>query len=301
MIHIPVMASEILKMSEGAVGHKFFLDATFGRGGHTRLLMERFPEMKVCGLDQDLEAIEYGNKEFSLPINQGVMRLIHGNFHNATKIFAAELKTWTEGRGFDLILVDLGVSSPQLDQSQRGFSFYQDGPLDMRMDQSQGFTAADLVNSWDENDLLKLFHEYGEIRQPTKVVKSILKGRASKPFRTTQQLASLIESIEGWHKKGHHPATRYFLALRMEVNKELEGLHEAMHDLIEILAEGGRLMILTFHSLEDRIVKYALRERLDRGFLVNKKVVQPSREEEVRNRRARSAKLRVFQKGSSHE
>jgi 16S rRNA (cytosine1402-N4)-methyltransferase len=203
--------------------------------------------------------------------------------------------------GFDVILADLGVSSPQLDQAARGFSFYQEGPLDMRMDQSQGATAADIVNSWPEVELLDLFTRYGEVRSPRRVVRALVNDRKQTPFTTTSQLSGLIERVEGWRKKGQHPATRYFLALRMAVNNELSGLETSVPDLMRALSEKGRLIVITFHSLEDRIIKYAFREAPALGFPLFKKVVVPSEEEILQNPRARSAKLRVFQRGSNDE
>ena len=188
-----------------------------------------------------------------------------------------------------------------MDEAGRGFSFYQDGPLDMRMNQTRGEQAKDIVNEWSEQDLIELFQQKGEVRRPHKVVSAIIRQRKEEPFSTTGQLSQLIESCMGWRKKGHHPATQYFLALRMEVNQELEQVKECIPPLIECLEDQGRLMIITFHSLEDRIVKYALKDQLHQGYLVNKKVVQPKWSEVQGNARARSAKLRVYAKGEKDE
>ncbi len=302
MIHIPVLLNPILDAAKAMDPQpKTYLDATFGRGGHLRSMLEAFPEMKAMGLDQDIEAIRYGEEHFKSLIDQQRLQLLHGNFHDIEGALKDRLMSFTLGQGYDCILVDLGVSSPQLDVAERGFSFYHDGPLDMRMDQSRSGTAADILNTWDEASLIQLFREYGEIRQPTKVVKMVIQQRKERAFLNTLDFAGLVERAEGWRTRGHHPATRYFLALRMEVNQELENLEKSIDQLVELLNQNGRLMILTFHSLEDRIVKYALKAKLHLGSLVNKKVIQPSREEEKSNPRARSAKLRIFQKGEPHE
>jgi 16S rRNA (cytosine1402-N4)-methyltransferase len=199
------------------------------------------------------------------------------------------------------MLLDLGVSSPQLDVAERGFSFYHDGPLDMRMDQRREQSAADVVNNIDEDDLTELFKTLGEIPRPYKVVRAIVHDRKTEPFTTTRQLASMIERVEGWSRKGHHPATRYFMALRLYVNRELELLEQALPDLIAGLNDQGRLAVITFHSLEDRIVKNFFKTHAELGKPVNKKVIIAKWPERKSNPRARSAKLRVFQRELSHE
>ena len=294
--HKPVLLKEILAMVQGLREPPVWgLDVTFGRGGHARAFLDTFPRLRLIGLDQDEEAISYGEATYGEWISSGRLSLAHGSFHDGEKV--RELQGRTEGHGFDFILMDLGVSSPQLDTPERGFSFYHEGPLDMRMDQRQHLTAADIVNNWPDRDLIRLFREYGEIRRPERVVQRVTEHRRKQKFTTTTQLSTLIEKAEGWHKKGFHPATRFFLALRLEVNRELDGLEPSLTPLIESLAFGGRLIVITFHSLEDRIIKYALKERAALGRPVNKKVIVPSREECLDNPRARSAKLRVFQRG----
>jgi 16S rRNA (cytosine1402-N4)-methyltransferase len=290
-MHKPVLLNEVLTIAK-EIAPRTILDGTFGRGGHSRALLEAVPEARLTGFDQDLAAIEHARREFSDFSSQGRFKIYHFNFHDI-----AEFKEGPPG-GFDVILLDLGVSSPQLDTPERGFSFYHDGPLDMRMNQTQEKSAADVVNSWSEVELNELFSEYGEVRRPQRVVRAIVNDRREKPFATTRELASLIERVEGWSKKGHHPATRYFLALRMAVNDELAGLEACVPDLLRALSPKGRLVIITFHSLEDRIIKYAFRERREFGRPLFKKVIVPSREEERDNPRARSAKLRIFQRGN---
>ena len=255
--------------------------------------------MKVVAVDRDQEAINWARSSdspFFQALQSGRMFLFKSNFKDFFSRYEEKIQALTQGQGFDLMLLDLGVSSPQLDQAARGFSFYQDGPLDMRMDQDQQFTAADLINHFDEEELIEVFQEFGEIRRPHRVVKALLEQRGVKPFLRTGELAALIEKTEGWRAKGRNPSTRYFLALRLKVNQELEGLGSCLEEMTEFLAEGGRLMVISFHSLEDRIVKTSFKQS-PKGFLVNKKVIQAPWSEQKQNPRARSAKLRVFQKG----
>lgn len=292
-MHKPVLLNEVLTYA-GEIGPKRILDGTFGRGGHTRAFLELPAKPKVTALDQDIDAVAYGKTSFATEINAGNLQILHGSFHRLKDVISAAEAS------FDVILLDLGVSSPQLDVAERGFSFYHDGPLDMRMNQSGGTTAADIVNTWSEVELVDIFVRYGEIRRPQRVVRAIVEDRKTEAYSSTRQLAGLIERVEGWRKKGHHPATTYFLALRMAVNNELEGLSECIPDLMRALTTNGRLIVITFHSLEDRIIKYAFKES-DLGFPLFKKVIIPSREEQKENPRARSAKLRIFQRGSRSE
>ncbi len=277
-MHIPVLLEDVLQFC--AIEPQTLLDATFGRGGHTRALLDKFPDLKVVGLDRDLAAIKFGQSHFPQ------VEFVHTDFLN--------FKT---DQTFDLILLDLGVSSPQLDEAHRGFSFYHSGPLDMRMDSSQGITAAEVVNTYDEQALKDLFFHLGEVRKPARVVQRILEHR---PFTTTTQLSELIEKTEGWRRRGQHPATQYFLALRLEVNQELKQVELAVPALVEKLNDQGRILVITFHSLEDRIVKYIFRNSV-LGRPVNKKVVQAKWSEQKINPRARSAKLRVFERRFDHE
>lgn len=297
-LHRPVLLEEILTLAqELSQPVRHYLDVTLGRGGHLRALLKAHEQLQCYAIDRDQQAIEYAQIEFASLIQQQRLQLQHGNFKDIIAQNSAQLLNWTEQKGFDLILADLGVSSPQLDDAHRGFSFYADGPLDMRMDNTSGQTAAEIVNTWSERDLIQLFKEYGEIRRPERVVAAILRQRRSAPFATTLQLASVIEKTDGWRQKGKHPATLYFLALRLETNQELHDLDKAVRQLIALLSPGGRLFVITFHSLEDRIVKYTIKDSFGMGFAVNKKVIQASRSEQLSNVRARSAKLRVFQRG----
>ncbi|MBK8203865.1 MAG: 16S rRNA (cytosine(1402)-N(4))-methyltransferase RsmH [Bdellovibrionales bacterium] len=297
MEHVPVLLEAVLKMAgELGASPRFMLDGTFGRGGHTQACLKLFPFLKVLAIDQDADAIEFGESHFAAEIKSGRLALMRSNFASLLD-WKAAAEIFHGGSGFDLILLDLGVSSPQLDRGERGFSFYHDGPLDMRMDQRSELTAAHIINNWDADDLKELFRSLGELHRPGRVVEAIIAARRARLFQTTGELSALIEKCEGWRKKGCHPATQYFLALRLAVNREIEVVREVILPMIECLADQGRLLVITFHSLEDRIVKYSFKEHLDKGFLVNKKVIQADRVEAKDNPRARSAKLRVFQRG----
>ncbi len=292
--HIPVLLQEILEkfapVVESQPGQPLkYFDGTFGRGGHLRAILEKYPQISAVAFDQDPEAIAYAHSQFAEWIAQGRLQVHHRNFSDYSKEEFGE---------FDLMLLDLGVSSPQLDQGPRGFSFYHEGPLDMRMNNSQGPTAAELVATLSEEELNDVFKNLGEIQRPYRVTRAIVHDRDSKPFTTTRDLAGLIERVEGWHRKGFHPATQYFMALRLLVNRELEVIEESLEKLATGLKSKGRLAVLTFHSLEDRIVKNKfkeLAETMDAGSIVNKKVVQAQWNEAKENPRARSAKLRVFE------
>lgn len=288
--HKPVLLNEVIEAATECDREvKHILDGTFGRGGHTRALLEKFPGAHVTGLDRDADALSYGEVNFEKEIESSRLRLRHANFADIEEL---------NFEGFDFALLDLGVSSPQLDVAERGFSFYKDGPLDMRMDRREPVAADEIVNFWDEEDLNELFRKYGEVRRPERVVQAICKDRQKKRYETTLELANMIARVSGWKKKGHHPATQYFLALRIKVNHEFDDIERGVRSVIDLLNPGGRLAVITFHSAEDRIVKYAFRALAEtEGDLVNKKVIVPSRAEEKENPRSRSAKLRVFQRG----
>ncbi len=268
-----------------------YFDGTFGRGGHFKEVQRNFSLKKALIADQDLEAIASAKNEFSELIASDKLVLHHKSFLQFAKENTTKL---------DVILLDLGVSSPQLDQAERGFSFNKLGPLDMRMNQTAEKSVADLINQLDHDELMTIFKKYGEVENPFHVVKAIVADRVLKPFATTLQLAGLIERVDGWKKKGFHPATQYFMALRLVINQELEILEEALPLLIDQLQDGGLFSVITFHSLEDRIVKNIFKDD-EKGFLVNKKVIVPTTEECRINIRARSAKLRIFQKGQKPE
>ncbi len=289
--HVPVMAQEVLQsyacFEEQKLQREFqYFDGTFGRGGHYAFIKNMFPRLKAVVFDQDLIAVQHAKELFPTEVQSESLLVQHANFSQ----FSSE--KWGL---FDMMLLDLGVSSPQLDEASRGFSFYHDGPLDMRMNSTQEVTAAMLINEAPEQELIRIFQEYGEIRSPFRVVRAVVNDRKTKPFTTTKEIASLIERVEGWKRKGFHPATLFFQGLRLAVNKELESVESALPELIKGLKPGGRLTVITFHSLEDRIVKNVFKNS-SLGKPINKKVIIPTREEEVSNPRSRSAKLRVFER-----
>jgi 16S rRNA (cytosine1402-N4)-methyltransferase len=286
-VHVPVLFNEVMDSFSVFAGRTdlVYFDGTFGRGGHAAGVFEKYKPQKMYASDQDLIAIEHAK------VNFPQVEISHENFLEFAQIHK------NKNTKFDMILLDLGVSSPQLDVADRGFSFNKDGPLDMRMNQKSERTAAKIVNQFSEEDLMRVFKEFGEVPNPYHVVKAIIKDRVTKPYETTLQLSSLIERVDGWQKKGFHPATQYFMALRLVVNQELDVVQEALPLLIEQLNDGGRISVITFHSLEDRLVKNLFKDN-QTGFPVSKKVIAPSDEECKINPRARSAKLRVFQKGT---
>ncbi len=291
-LHVPVMLNEIIELFKaGPPDPRKMLDGTFGRGGHTSELLRKFPNLHVVGVDQDLTAIEHGEKIIE-PLFPKRLTMFHGTFAKFTE---------QNQELFDLMLLDLGVSSPQLDNPERGFSFYHNGPLDMRMNQNQKISAATMINEWDEEDLIDIFKNYGEVHSPYRVIRAILFDRQTKPFTTTLQLAGLIERIEGWRQKGKHPATQYFLGLRLRVNQELESVRESLPRMIQALVPGGVLVVMTFHSLEDRIAKNIFKDHEEFGYRINKKVIVASDEEQKLNPRSRSAKLRGFLRRSDEK
>lgn len=293
MTHDPVLLSEILSVAQKKEPTTV-LDCTFGQGGHSKALLSLYPRLRVLALDWDEEAIEYGKK---LP-QASRIQFLRTNFYHFPEEFGSTPSLFSKWRSFDMILMDLGVSSPQLDQRERGFSFYRDGPLDMRMDQRGKITAGDLVNGLSKKELVQLFREYGEVKHPFSVVQAIFEERKKKRITTTGELTGLIQKSARPGRPGRHPATPYFLALRIKVNGELEGLKKSLPFFLPFLNSKGCFMVISFHSLEDRIVKHLFREFVQegKGVLWNKKAIRASMEERNFNIRSRSAKLRVFVK-----
>lgn len=288
--HYPVLLNEIITAAQELkkpVTRIF--DGTFGRGGHSVSLLKQFPQAQVFAFDRDKDAIDYAHQHYASLLDQGRLHIQQKDYRDFDV---------NEMGLFDFMLLDLGVSSPQLDQAERGFSFYQDGPLDMRMDKNQTLSAATIINEYPEEELLRVFKQLGEVQKPFRVVRAVINDRKTKPFLRTQEISSLIERVDGWRVKGHHPATKYFMALRLEVNKELEGVQEGVEKLISGLTDSGRLAVISFHSLEDRIVKHLMRDQVGVGFCVNRRVIIATDEELKINTRSRSAKLRVFEKGT---
>lgn len=284
--HIPVLLRPVLDYLDPKEGDSY-LDLTAGYGGHAAAVLERTNNPKEATLvDRDANAIA----ALALLGRQGV-RLIHKDFLSATQALVAE------GGQFELILADLGISSPHVDNAARGFAFSADGPLDMRMDQSQTLTAATVVNTYSVDELQRIIKVYGEEPRARRIAQAIAEAR---PLQTTQELAEVVRSVMPKGSKTH-PATRTFQALRIAVNDELELLKAALPLWVQLLKPGGRLGVISFHSLEDRIVKQVFSElagdRYDTPLLLlTKHPVTADEQELVFNPRARSAKLRAVVK-----
>ncbi|MGE5310099.1 MAG: 16S rRNA (cytosine(1402)-N(4))-methyltransferase RsmH [Sphaerimonospora mesophila] len=288
-LHIPVLLGAVIELLHPAAGENY-LDLTAGYGGHAREIIARIGSANLATLvDRDQFAISQLE-----PLQQQGARLIHRDFLQASEELVAE------SQQFDMILLDLGVSSPQLDRAERGFSFRFDAALDMRMDQSQDLTAATIVNRYSESELGQIIRQYGE-EPPSaahRIARAIVQARAKKPFETTTELADLIADV--LPRRGKiHPATRTFQALRIETNDELGQVERTLPLLIQLLAPGGRLAVISFHSLEDRLVKDFLKEQLHAGYEADLTVLTKhpiSGTDDVYNPRARSAKLRAAAK-----
>lgn len=291
--HESVLLEEVLEFMMPA-DRKVVVDGTLGRGGHAAALLGRMPgDGRLIGLDQDPQACE-AVKTVLGPYGERAM-IINDNFKNLSRCLPAHGVKTVDG-----ILLDLGVSSPQLDEAERGFSFRAKGPLDMRMNPADSRTAADCVNRLSSEELAGIIFEYGEERLSRRIAAAIVEARRSKKIETTSELEEIIfRAVPASYRHGRiHPATRTFQALRIWVNDELGALKVFLSTAPSLLNEGGRLVIISFHSLEDRIVKNAFREfeKEDQGRVVTKKPVVAGDAETQSNPRARSAKLRVFQR-----
>jgi 16S rRNA (cytosine1402-N4)-methyltransferase len=307
--HIPAMPNEVVYYLNCRPG-KIFVDGTIGGCGHAGKICEKIrPDGLLIGIDQDMDAIT--NAEKILGSYASNIRLFHGNFIHLPD-FLSQLKI----AAVDGILLDLGLSLHQIENSGRGFSFRKDEPLDMRMDKQSGKTAASLINNLAREDLRKLFKDYGEERWAKQIAHKIVKVREQKKIRSSKQLAQIVIAAiprHGLSKQKIHPATRVFMALRIAVNQELDRLQIFMEQAAGFLNPGGRLCVLSFHSLEDRIVKQQLKA-LEKGCscppqlpmcvcgqkpqvsILTKKVVRPTTEEIITNPMARSTRLRAAEK-----
>ena len=285
-----------------------YVDGTLGGGGHAYEVCRRLGEKgSIVGIDQDAAAIEAASarlKDFGEKVT-----IVRSNY--------CDMKSKLHELGIDKvdgIVLDLGVSSYQLDTAERGFSYREDAPLDMRMDTRQKMTARDIVNDYTEADLYRVIRDYGEDKFAKNIAKHIVQARAVKPVETTAELSEIIRASipMKFQKKSGHPAKRTFQAIRMELNRELDVLRDSLDDMIDLLNPGGRLCIITFHSLEDRIVKSAFRKnenpctcppdfpvcvcgKKSKGSIITKKPILPSEEELEYNSRSKSAKLRIFE------
>ena len=304
-VHKPVMMAEVLAALKPKPGG-CFADGTVGGAGHAAaILAASSPTGWLFGCDRDGVALEAARSQ--LAEFAGRFEIRRGNF--------ADLAEWVAAGSCDGVLLDLGVSSPQLDSPERGFSFQQDGPLDMRMDTRQPQTAADLVNTASAAELAQIFWELGDVRDSRRLAKAIVHDRAERPFRTTRLLAELMERLSPRAGRRTHPATRVFQALRLAVNDEMGSLKRGLAAALTILKPGGRLAVITFHSLEDRVVKdfgrarardYTFSGEMDVPELraprtpelrwVTRKAIKPGAAELAENPRSRSGQLRVLEK-----
>ncbi len=287
--HTPVLLSEVV---EGLQVRKdgLYIDATLGGGGHTSEILKLGG--RVLGIDQDEDSISHIKKKFESEINEGRLVVSQGNFSEIEKI--------AQDSGFsqiDGILFDLGVSSYQIDKSGRGFSFLKSEMLDMRMSKSIDLTAYEIVNNWSEQQLYEIFAKYGEEIKARDVAKAIFVARRIKPIETTTELSEIVTGVIKNSGK-IHPATRIFQALRIAVNEELGSLRSALTSGFKLLKRGGRIEVISFHSLEDRIAKlyFSSLEREGAAHLINKKPIVAGEKETEINRRSRSAKLRIIEK-----
>ena len=305
--HISVLLEEsvnCLRAEEGGI----YADGTLGGGGHSYRILSKSDTSRLIGIDQDIEAINAAKerlKEFG-----GRVTFVNRNF--------SEIKSILEDEGIEYIdgaVIDLGVSSYQLDNAERGFSYMHDAPLDMRMDRRGEKSAYDVVNSYSAEELTKIFYEYGEEKWSKRIAEFIVNSRKEKPVETTFELVDIIKAAipKGARMDGGHPAKRVFQAVRIEVNGELRILEQAIRDFISVIRPGGRLAVITFHSLEDRIVKKTFASlaegcicpksfpvcvcgNVSKGRVITRKPILPTDGEMESNPRSKSAKLRVFEK-----
>ncbi|MGH1536808.1 MAG: 16S rRNA (cytosine(1402)-N(4))-methyltransferase RsmH [Gammaproteobacteria bacterium] len=301
-VHQPVLLEEVIEALNIEPDGKY-VDCTFGRGGHSQAILKNLGSNgKLLAIDQDLQAIEYGSNNFA---NDSRIILEQKNFSQIVEI----VKQYKFEREINGIFFDLGVSSPQLDNPERGFSFMHDGPLDMRMNTTQGTSAAEWLRKVTASDLAIVLKEYGQERYSRRIANAVIERRAQQPIETTNELAELVLNVVGRSREKKHPATRTFQAIRIYVNKELDSLSTALDDCLNLLADSGRLLVITFHSLEDQIVKNLLHRythsNLPRKLPVAEqyqaklkrvcKAIKPSDKEVANNPRARSAKLHVLE------
>lgn len=290
-MHVPVLLNEVIKIFDPQ-SNENFIDATLGEAGHTLCLLQKTdPSGRVLGIDLDAETLSIAEEKLRAYRNRVI--LVKNNFKNLESI-VDEYK-FKEVSG---ILFDLGMSSRELEESGRGFSFRKNEPLLMNFGEDVLMTAEQIVNNWPTDDLKRIFEEYGEERFSRQIAEKIVASRQTKPIKTTFDLVEVIQSaIPQKYQSGRlHPATRVFQALRITVNDELNNLRSGLEAGLKILESGGKIIVISFHSLEDRIVKNFFRDHKDSLKIITKKPVLPARVEVLNNPRARSAKLRAAQK-----
>ncbi len=303
--HYPVLLEEALAAlhidPEGT-----YIDGTFGRGGHSRAILAKLgPAGRLYAMDKDPDAVRYAREALA---DEQRFTIVQGTF----AMLEQQAQKWGVAGRVNGILLDLGVSSPQLDEARRGFSFRQEGPLDMRMDPDSGISAADWLARAAERDIAMVLKTYGEERFAKRIARAIVEARKTTPITTTTQLADIVAKANPAWEKGKDPATRSFQAIRIYINRELQDLESCLPQAIRVLAPGGRLAVISFHSLEDRMVKQFIRdqargdrfppdlpvreEQLQRTLKAVGKAIRPGEEETQRNPRARSAVLRVAER-----
>ena len=308
MSHVTVLLNEAVDALQ-IKPDGMYVDGTFGRGGHSRLILQRLGKHgRLIALDKDPVAIEAGSK-----IEDERFRLVHSGFENLSGVLRG-----LEVDKVDGILLDLGVSSPQLDEAERGFSFRFDAPLDMRMDTSRGQTAAEWLAEVDEKLLGEVIHEYGEERFAKQIARTLVAARKEQAILTTRQLGEVVAKAVRTREPGKNPATRTFQAVRIYINRELEELEAVLPQCVGLLKSGGRLAVISFHSLEDRMVKHFMRDmaqgaKVPKGLPIRAadmpqgrlklvgKAIKPGEEEVARNPRSRSAVLRVAERSGVME
>ena len=292
--HQPVLLDAVLDLLRPRPG-MVYLDCTVGRAGHAAAVAERIgPGGRIIGLDRDAQNVAFAGQRLTAAQGQGTaVDLVHANFATARQILAERGID-----GVDLLLADLGFASTQMDDPTRGFSFSADGPLDMRMDRSESITAAELINELSQDTLADLIYQYGEERLSRRIARKIIEQRHQAPMTSTGQLAQIVCQVYGPRGRRYriHPATRTFMALRIAVNHELESLERLLEDLPDLLQPGGVAAVISFHSLEDRLVKRAFAElrRSGRAELLTRRPVTADDEQCRANPRSRSAKLRAI-------
>jgi len=291
--HEPVMADQVVRLLAPRAGG-VYCDATVGGGGHAeRILEASHPDGRLVGIDRDSAALQAARGRL-LPYGDRVT-LIHGDFSEAPAILRALGVIPVDG-----FVLDLGVSSPQLDRPERGFSFRSEGPLDMRMDATRGETAAELIRRVSRHELERILREYGEERFAGRIARAIKEAAGDNLLHTTKQLATVVARAVPTRERKKDPATRTFQALRIAVNQELDEITQFLESFAPLLRPGGRIVVIAFHSLEDRIVKHRLRAHAGLRVLTKKPLV-PSRAEILRNPRARSARLRAAEAAAAAE
>lgn len=309
MEHEPVLAEQVLELVVPALEHGgLFVDATLGRAGHARAILEAAPQAQLLGIDRDPDALEASRADLAAFGDR--VRLVRDDFQNLAALLERFRAAPVRG-----VLFDLGVSSPQLDEARRGFGFRSAGPLDMRMDPAQRLSAADVVNAYPERDLARIIRRYGEERFATRIARAIIRSR---PIHSTDSLADVVKLAvpAAARRTGGHPARRTFQAIRIEVNRELDALRNALPAAIDALAEGGRVVAISYHSLEDRIVKQTFADEARgcicppdlpvcrcgaeaRVRILTRRPIRPPRDEIERNPRSKSAKLRAAERVSA--